>query len=89
MTHRLNEDKVWLHPGTRLHMLVYSVYSQSWEAWTATNSRNGPSSEWRGTYLQMFSDGKCIQHFRSETEVRELVIRPATKGVVTYERTQR
>lgn len=71
-----NADKVWIHPGTRLHMLVYNLDTHVWEVWTATDSRSGDSKHWHGTYMELHSDGKCVQRNRTETIEQELVIRP-------------
>jgi len=68
---------VWLQPGTRAHMLVYRPDTHSWQLWTATNTRQGDSSTWYGTYMEVYADGRCEQHYRSQTEVREIVVRPS------------
>jgi len=70
-------NNVWLQPGTRAHMLVYRPITNTWQLWTATNKRSGNSDTWFGTYMELYADGTCIQHYRSETEVREITVRPA------------
>jgi len=72
-------NNIWMQLGTRCHMLVHNPQTNVWEVWTSTNSRSGDSSKWLGTYLELHSDGRCIQHIRSETEVSAIVIRGATQ----------
>ena len=73
----MSDDNVWLQPGTRAHMLVYRPITRSWQVWTATNKRSGNSDTWLGTYMEMHPTGQCTQHIRTETEVRDMEIRPA------------
>jgi len=72
----MEQENIWLQPGTRAHMLVYK--SGKWQLWTSTNSRQGDSDLWLGTYMELHPNGKCIQCIRGEVEVRDIVIRPAT-----------
>ena len=81
MTHRLNEQNIWLQPGTRLHMLVYK--DGIWQVWVAANNRSGDSDLWCGTFMELHPNGKCIQRIRGEVEVRDIVIRPATGDKAT------
>ena len=71
-----NSDKVWLQPGTRAMMLIYRTDTRTWQVWTATNSRNGDSRAWLGTYMELHEDGKCVQHNRTATSEEEIVVRP-------------
>jgi hypothetical protein len=71
------DNNVWLQPGTRAHMLVYRPMSHSWQVWTATDKRSGNSDTWLGTFMEVFPTGQCTQHVRTETEVRDMEIRPA------------
>lgn len=73
-------NNVWLQPGTRAHMLVYRPDTRSWQLWTATNSRTGSSRNWNGTFMEMYPDGRCIQVDVSQTDLREITIRPSTCG---------
>lgn len=74
INHAINN--IWLQLGTRAHMLVYRPLTNSWQIWTATNTRTGNSDLWLGTYMEVFPNGQCIQHIRTASEVRELEIRP-------------
>ena len=80
MSTRTEANNIWLQPGTRLHMLVYR--EGVWQVWIATNSRSGDSDEWLGTYMDLHPNGMCVQHLRSETEISEIVIRPATGDAI-------
>ena len=73
----MSKNNVWLQPGTRAHMLVYRPDTRSWQLWTATDKRSGNSDTWYGTYLEVFDDGRCIQHNRHPSDVREIEIRPS------------
>jgi len=66
---------VWLQPGTRAHMLVYRPKLYSWQVWTATNTRSGWSDTWLGSYMELTPNGECVQHYRSASEITQLVIR--------------
>jgi hypothetical protein len=70
-----NDNNIWLQPGTRAHMLVYKPETNSWQVWTSTNTRSGDSSKWLGTYMELFSDGMCLQHYRSETDIHCITVR--------------
>lgn len=72
-----NNDNIWIQPGTRLHMLVYRPQTATWEVWTSTNSRQGDSAKWLGTYMELHVDGKCEQHYRSEVDIRCITVRPS------------
>lgn len=72
-------SNIWLQPGTRCHMLVYR--EGVWQVWTATNSRQGDSDLWCGTYMELHPNGMCIQRIRGEVDVRDIVIRPATGDI--------
>lgn len=81
MTTRDSESEaVWIGLGTRLSMLVYKPRRNVWQIWTATNSRMGDSDLWLGTYLEVYNCGMCTQHYRSETEQRQLIIRGCRYG---------
>ena len=74
----MSKYNVWLQPGTRAHMLVYRPDTHSWRVWTSTNSRQGSDRNWHGTYMEMYSDGRCVQVDVSECDLREITIRPST-----------
>lgn len=69
----MNKNNVWIQPGTRLHMLVYK--HGVWQVWVATNDRSGDSDKWLGTFMELHPDGTCVQEYRSETDIRSIVIR--------------
>lgn len=68
-----NSDNIWIQPGTRLHMLVYK--EGKWQIWVATNSRSGNSDTWLGSFMELHSDGRCLQHYRSETDIHCITVR--------------
>ena len=82
-----NQHNIWIQPGTRLHMLVYRPYRETWQVWTATDSRQGSSMQWKGTYMELFTNGKCMQHLRTEAEESVICVREA--AYFTYERTRK
>ena len=71
---------VWLQPGTRAHMLVYQPNTKSWQLWVATDSRSGNSDNWLGTYLECYPDGCVVQVYKSETDLRTIIVRDAMNG---------
>jgi len=70
-----DNNNVWIQPGTRLHMLVYRPHTRTWEVWVATDSRQGDSAKWLGTYMELHADGRCDQHYRSEVDIRCITVR--------------
>jgi hypothetical protein len=75
----MSMNNIWLQPGTRAHMLVYRPLTNTWQVWTSTNCRSGNSDSWLGTYMELYADGMCVQHYRSETELREIIVRPTSE----------
>jgi hypothetical protein len=69
------KNNIWLQPGTRAHMLVYRPHTNTWQVWTSTNSRSGDSDTWLGTYMELYADGSCIQHYRSEADIHCITVR--------------
>lgn len=72
----MTDTSIWVQLGTRLHMVVYRPTRHVWQIWTSTNRRQGDSSTWLGTYIELYRCGKATQHTRRDTDESMIVIRP-------------